>query len=281
MSPTILKAENIQITNVTALLYSRPGMGKTTILGTLPGKTLILDVDKGTLVLRGNKNVDVIRMSESLVELKEALVWLQSMKELPYQNICIDTLTELESGMLTVYGRNGKNDGAPERGHYNQTQFKIMDYCRQFRSLNANIIFTAWELQKEIVEKTGESYTQCSPSLSGKCADSIGGLCEMIGRITVSPKDNERYIDFRGTAERIAKDRLWKRAFCKYDELLTPPSETKTQSKPKGRSPKIRDEQDDLNESDYDGKRTSGYVEDVMLSCDREEQDSKNYCTPN
>lgn len=73
----ILKAAELEREKVTAFIYAPPGMGKTTLLGSLPGKTLIIDVDRGTSVLRGNPNVDIVQLSESLVELREVLTMLQ------------------------------------------------------------------------------------------------------------------------------------------------------------------------------------------------------------
>ena len=214
----ILNAAELENDKITALIYAPPGMGKTTLLGGLPGKTLILDVDRGTRVLKGNSNIDVIHLSEGLGELREALTMLQAKCE--YDNVCIDSLSELERGMLTVYGREGKNDGVPELAHYNRSQFKIMDYCRLYRALPANIIFTAWESIGEIVQPTGEKYTQARPMLSGKTADSVCGLCDIVGRITISPKDGKRYVWLEGDMTIVAKDRLFKRKYCTFEEVL-------------------------------------------------------------
>lgn len=221
----ILKAKNVGINNLTIMVYAPPGMGKTTLLGELPGKTLILDVDMGTSVLRGKDNIDIIRLSEDLRELKIILDEFRKEGKVPYDNICIDTITELEAGMLTVYGRNGKNDGAPEQAHYLKSQFKINDYCRQYRSLGVNFIMTAWEDQKEIIDQSGEKYTQSRPLLSGKGSDKICGLCDIVGRIIVSKKNNERYVWFQASQEVIAKDRIWGRQYCKFDELIRPAKE--------------------------------------------------------
>ncbi len=43
----IINAKDIQRTHLTVLIYGTPGMGKTTLLGNLKGRTLIVDVDKG------------------------------------------------------------------------------------------------------------------------------------------------------------------------------------------------------------------------------------------
>ena len=89
----------------TCLIYGIPGIGKTTLLGQLPGKTLIIDIDKGTRVLTDCENVDVIRVSEDLHEIQEILKELHEKCE--YQNVAIDSLSELERGLLAYYGRQG------------------------------------------------------------------------------------------------------------------------------------------------------------------------------
>ena len=213
-----LNAAELKTEKTTALIYAPPGMGKTTLLGSLPGKTLVVDVDRGTSVLRGNANVDIVRLDEGLTELAQVVGHLE--RECKYDNVAVDRLSELEKGMLTVYGREGKNDGAPEQGHYLKVQFKLADYCRRFRALPANVIFTAWEAQKEIIAQTGEKYTQARPMVSDKSVDLICGLCDVVGRIVVSSKDGNRYVWMRGSQEAVAKDRLRKRDYSTFEEVL-------------------------------------------------------------
>ncbi len=43
----IINAKDIKRDHLTVLIYGTPGMGKTTLLGNLKGRTLIVDVDKG------------------------------------------------------------------------------------------------------------------------------------------------------------------------------------------------------------------------------------------
>lgn len=214
----LLNAAEMSTEKQTDLLYGPPGMGKTTLLGQLPGKTLIVDVDRGTSVLQGKANIDVVRLDESLSDLPKVLEMLE--KKNPYDNVCIDSLSELEKAMLTVYGREGKNDGAPEQGHYLKVQFKIADYCRRFRALSGNTIFTAWEMQKEIIAQDGSKYTQARPMLGDKSVDLICGLCDVVGRIVISTKDGERYVWFEASQTVVAKDRLRKRKYCKFEEVV-------------------------------------------------------------
>ena len=214
----ILRAMDLAEEKLTALIYGAPGMGKTTLLGTLPGRTLIIDVDQGTSVLRGVSAADIIRLSEDLHELPEILKELQRKCE--YDNVCIDSLSELERGMLAYFGRIGKLDGVPDLQAYNRTDYKIIDWCRQFRALPSNIIFTAWESQKEITAPTGEKYTQARPMLREKNTDNVCGLCDVVGQIVISGKDGERYVLLEGTMSAIAKDRIQKRKYCRISELL-------------------------------------------------------------
>ena len=214
----ILKASELKEEKVTALIYGTPGMGKTTLLGQLPGRTLIIDVDKGTSVLAGNTNVDIVRLSEDLREMPEILTELQ--KKCEYANVCVDSLSELERRMLGYYGRMGKLDGVPDLQAYNRTDFKIIEWCRQLRGLRSNVIFTAWEMQTEITSVTGEKYTQARPMLRSKNTDNVCGLCDVVGQLVQNVKDGERYVLLENTTNAIAKDRLRKRKYCKFGELM-------------------------------------------------------------
>ncbi|MDR1874570.1 MAG: ATP-binding protein [Synergistaceae bacterium] len=217
----ILKATELQTEKLTALVYGPPGIGKTTLLGSLKGKTLVIDVDRGTSVLFGNENVDVVRLNEDLSNLPEVLKYLQAKCE--YANVCIDTLSELVNGMLTFYGREGNNDGVPSQADYGRVNMKIMDYCRQFRNLPANIVFTAWEEHAEVVAQNGTKFTQTRPQIRDKIVDNVCGLCDIVGQVNVSTKEGhegERFIRLAGSASVIAKDRIKKRQYCTFEEVI-------------------------------------------------------------
>lgn len=217
----ILKGTDIQTTKITAVIYSPPGIGKTWALADLPGKTLIIDVDKGTSVLQGHpniKNIDIVRLDATLADMAEVLTTLE--KKCEYDNVCLDSLSELERAMLAILGRTGKNSGAPELGHYNQVNFKLVDLCRRLRALPANIIFTAWLSTTKITSTGGEQYDRAAPMLSGKTGDNVCGLCDIVGELIVSQKDGKRYLRLAAQAELVAKDRVYKRDFCEPKDLL-------------------------------------------------------------
>jgi len=219
MLKDLKKIKDLKEEKRTALVYAEPGQGKTTLLGQLPGKTLIFDIDKGTSVLWDCKSdVTILSLKENLSNLIPALEYLE--KKCEYDNVCIDTLTELEKQMLTVYGQSGKNDGAPELQHYNKVQFKLIDLCRRFRALNANVVFTAWEKQIEEIARDGTKTTKAVPMLSGKTVNSICGLCDIVGYLQLSDKTNDRYVRLSKSHGFIARDRIYKREYCKTNELF-------------------------------------------------------------
>lgn len=53
-------AETLEVQNETFLLYAPPGMGKTSTVKYLEGKTLVLDVDRTSHVLKGNPNIEIM-----------------------------------------------------------------------------------------------------------------------------------------------------------------------------------------------------------------------------
>ncbi len=212
----IQQAKDLTTEKVTCLIYAPPGMGKTTLLGELEGRTLILDIDKGTSVLKGKENIDVIRVSEDLHEMKEVLDFLKAKNE--YQNLALDSLSEMERAMLAYYGRIGNNNGVPDQGSYQRVDFKIIDWCRRFRELPCNLFLTAWESYKDMVASSGEKYLQAYPMIRDKNMNTLCGLCDIVGQIVV--KDDERIVKLKSTAGGIAKDRIFKRDFCKFGEIL-------------------------------------------------------------
>ncbi len=214
----IVKAKDIKPDKLSVLIYGAPGMGKTTLLGMLSGKTLIIDIDKGTSVLAGKDNVDVVRVSENVGEIQGIIKELQS--KCGYDNVCLDSISELERAMLAYFGRTGNNKGVPTLQDYQRVDYYIIDWCRQLRTLPCNVIFTAWEKYADNTSPSGEKYTRISPMLRDKNVENLCGLCDMVGRIVTNTEDKERYVWLDGRLDVVAKDRIYKRRYCKFEETL-------------------------------------------------------------
>ena len=213
----IIKARTLRQPRITALIYGTPGMGKTTLLGTLKGSTLILDVDKGTSVLSGNSDADILRLSTDFKEVPELLDELR--KECPYDNICLDSLSELERSILTRLGSRN-NTGTPSLQDYGKVNNSVLNICRQLRDLEANIFFTAWEQYTEISAPNGDRYSRIEPLIRKTNLENVCGLCDLIGRIYYDKDSEERMIWLDARPNIIAKDRVYKREKCKCEDIL-------------------------------------------------------------
>jgi phage nucleotide-binding protein len=216
----IQKASEISTPRITALIYGTPGMGKTTLLGNLKGSTLIIDVDKGTSVLAGNAHVDVLRLSEDFREIPELMKELK--ENCPYDNVCLDSLSELERSVLTrLASRN--STGIPSLQDYGKVNNSLLNICRQLRELDANIFFTAWEQYTEVYSPNGEKYSRIEPMVRKTNMENVCGLCDVIGRIYVDKDSEERMLWLDGRPNVIAKDRIHKRRQCNFCDVI--PSE--------------------------------------------------------
>ena len=214
----IISAKNIKQSHITALIYGTPGMGKTTLLGKLKGHTLIVDVDKGTSVLAGRDNVDIVRLSKGMDELRQIINELKAKCD--YDNFCIDSLSELEGSMLSELGRKGNNNGVPSLADYNRTDCFLIDWCRMAREIDANILFTAWEKYTDLTAPSGEKVTAVRPMLRDKNIERLCGLCDIVGRVEINREDGKRILWLEGNPRKIAKDRIYKRQWCTFEEVL-------------------------------------------------------------
>ena len=213
----VMKASELTHPHVTALIYGTPGTGKTTLLGKLPGRTLIIDVDKGTSVLTGNDHVDIIRLSEDLHEIPEAVKELRANCD--YDNVCLDSLSELERSILTRLASKNAS-GIPTLQDYGKVNNSLLNACRQLRELSANIFFTAWEKYTEIYSPSGEKYSRIEPMIRPVNMENVCGLCDLIGRIYVDKETETRMVWLEGRPNIIAKDRIRKRGKCKFDDVI-------------------------------------------------------------
>lgn len=223
--PGIHKASEISRPNVCALLYGAPGSGKTSVIGELPGKTLLIDIDHSSDVLRDSPNaegIDIIRIDPELRELKGIVRALEEGNGLGYDTIVIDNLTELQQNMLNFLAKSGKNGITPELQHYNQVNYILLDYVRRFRALPGDTIITAWEDVSQVTTPSGEQYTQFVPSLREKIRNEVCGLCNVVGHVEISPEEDNQTRIIRLTSSRnvYAKDQVYKRKWCETRDLL-------------------------------------------------------------
>lgn len=230
-----INAEEIRKKPYTALLYCKPGVGKSTQIGLIAekseGNTLVLDVDrtitrtlaKGEVV----KDVSKIRILE-IDNINTFNSWSTSLTEITpeflkennIKTVAVDNISELERCILSDLGKQGKNKGVPAMADYQYAQFKIVNSLRYMKSWGVNIVWTAWETNEEFTHTDGTRYTRVMPKIASKIVDNICGLCDIVGWITIN-KDGEHGILLEATQNIYAKNQVDMRKGCKADEFIT------------------------------------------------------------
>lgn len=217
----ITKAIDIKETKGTYLIYGPPGMGKTSCFKYLPGKTLVLDIDMTSKVLRGTKNIDILEVDN--INTWEA--WEKLILELDknyrgkYDNICVDNVSELERCILSDLGSKGKNKGVPSQGDYQYMQFRLVNSLRYMKNLGSNIIWTAWESTDLYQDANGQQYNRSYPQINQRIMSNVLGLCDVVGRLMVN-SEGERGFTFTATNSTYAKNQLDDRKGSLQSELI-------------------------------------------------------------
>lgn len=215
-----INAENIKTNNRTYLLYAAPGMGKTTTIKYLPGKTLVLDVDRTSHVLKGCPNIDIIYVdnTNTWAYWEKLIVHLKDNCK-AYDNIVVDNISELERSILSDLGSKGKNKGVPCQADYQYMQFRIVNSLRYMKNLDVNLVWTAWEMTDLYTDSGGQQWNRSFPHINQKILNNVLGLCDVVGKLAVN-KDGERGYVLSSTNSTYAKNQIDDRVGCLQHELM-------------------------------------------------------------
>jgi phage nucleotide-binding protein len=221
----ITNATEIQSDKATYLLYGPPGMGKTSTIKYLPGRTLVLDVDRTSKVLKGNENIDIVYVdnTDTWDYWGKLIVDLENNYKGVYDNIVVDNISELERCLLSDLGSKGKNKGVPSQGDYQYMQFRIVNSLRYMKNLGANLIWTAWESDDLYIDSSGQQYNRSYPQINRKIMNNVLGLCDVVGRLLIN-SEGERGFVLSATNSTYAKNQIDNRKGCLQGELIVPAS---------------------------------------------------------
>jgi phage nucleotide-binding protein len=219
----IIHATNIIADQATYLIYSIAGMGKTSSVKYFKGKTLVIDIDRTSRVLKGCPDIDIIYLSHTDTWDKwgELIVDLSENYRGKYQNIVVDNISELERCLLSDLGSKGKNKGVPSQADYQYMQFRIVNSLRYMKALGANIVWTAWESDDLYIDASGHQYNRSYPQINKKILNNVLGLCDVVGRLCIN-SDGERGFILTSTNSTYAKNQIDGRAGCLQGELIIP-----------------------------------------------------------
>ncbi|HHJ9973259.1 TPA: AAA family ATPase, partial [Streptococcus pyogenes] len=201
------------------------GFGKTSTAKYLPGKTIVINIDKSAKVLRGNENIDIADIDTHKIWGE----WLDTVKELlngaanDYDNIVIDNVSELFRACLANLGREGKNHRVPSQADYQRVDFTILDSLRALLQLNKRIVFLAWETSDQWTDENGMIYNRAMPDIRTKILNNFLGLTDVVARLvkkTTDDGEEVRGFILQPSASVYAKNRLDDRKGCKVEELF-------------------------------------------------------------
>lgn len=195
-------------TYLKVMLYSEPGVGKTTLAATAPNP-LIIDVERGTRVLQ-NKDVDVLEYV-SIEQVEKVIDY--AVKGDPafakYDTFVFDSLSEMQRRILDQQlNKASKAIGTPvykaDWEMWGQNTQRLRTLMSRFRDINKHIIVTA-QAKQDKDEASG--IMMWRPDLTPRLASTVTGLFDIVGYYRIDSK-GERILQVQPTKTIVAKTRV-------------------------------------------------------------------------
>jgi phage nucleotide-binding protein len=210
------------------LIFAQAGTGKTTTAKYLPGKTLVIDVDRTTNVLAGVENIDIVYLDTNnpFFGVKKLLKEIEDNHLDDYDNIFFDNISEFENAWFGEKAKEsktkqGQDMGIPQMQDYNAYGYYMTDMIRYINSWKGvNKVFTAWETTRQIDTSSGQTYNQFVPDVREKILNNVLGLMNLVGRLVISEKTGERGFVLEPSNSTFSKNQLDDRKFCLQSELF-------------------------------------------------------------
>lgn len=218
----ITNANDIKTDKATYLIYGTPGIGKTSTVKYLEGKSLYVPIDKTQYPLKGSQNIDIVEFDTH----NAWGSWNQLMKDLAaadlsgYDNLVFDNISELTRSMLGNLGREGRNNRVPSQANYQQIDFFIIDSVRFIQTLGKRVVFTAWELTDKWDLPTGQQINRSYPDVRDKIRNNFMGLCSVVGKLIINQETQKRGFILEPNNYTFAKNQLDNRKACAQADIF-------------------------------------------------------------
>lgn len=165
--PVIRSTSDIKADELKVLIYGESGAGKTYLLGTLPPKTIILNIEKGLLTLK-NKSIDYI----DIMKFNEIDPVLKSVAAMDYDNIAVDSVTDI----FDLYARVARfryPEDSQSRPMWNEYHRLVGEFISKIKNMKKNVICLA----SEVIDKDDVGRRFGRPDLIGKsCGAFVSGV---------------------------------------------------------------------------------------------------------
>jgi len=192
------------------IIYGRPGSGKTVMLPTMVGETLILNVEGGLLSIRDKLTEGTVKSVavNTAQDIRNVSMELKT-EDHTFKTVAIDSLTEVQKlVMVEIMAGQTDKDVPAMRDWYKCTE-EMRGMIRFFRDLPMHVFFTCLP-REDKDEQYGNIISR--PSLSGKLADDACGYVDLVLYLLVKEEEGElnRYCLTQPTDRFYAKDRSGK-----------------------------------------------------------------------
>ena len=201
---------------ISMVIYASPGVGKTTLAGTLPvGETLIINTEAGIAPLLGTGhyvlNLQKIMANGTNVEDAMNSIY-KSIRtgEIKFKYIVLDNVSELCDQLVNHY-TSSRNKDFPEIREHGDTAYKFREWAHNWRDLvemGIHVIFNAWEQDYEISVSDGNVTTRTCPKVGKSNVPGLCGICDVVGHLEVHEKSKKRWVRIGPSRQYLTKSQF-------------------------------------------------------------------------
>lgn len=192
---------------IKALVYGDSGMGKTTLLGTLPeSETLIVSAESGLLCL-DDKDIAVVEINHwndlksVYANLKKNDGWAK------FNYVCLDSLTELSDKLVSMLERSSEyKDPKMALKMWGEFSKRMTATIKAFRDLDKSVVFTA--LPEDVLDN---GTVIKKPYIKGSAVQRmLASYFDEVFFLTKDEATEERLLQTQPSTNITAKDRSGK-----------------------------------------------------------------------
>lgn len=199
--------KGLHASKVKAIVYADSGMGKTTLLGTLPEeKTLIVSAESGLLCLN-DKDISVVEIREwsDLQEVYKNLTKNPDWEKFEY--VCLDSLTEMSDKLVSMLESSPEfRDPKMALKMWGEYSKRMTATIKAFRDLDKSVVFTA--LPEDVLD--GGTVTK-KPYIKGSAVQKmLNSYFDEVFYLCIDESTDSRHLQTQPSSSATAKDRSGK-----------------------------------------------------------------------